>query len=107
MLGGLGKVTWGQHVVALLQHDWAVVCQNVAGSACRHAQAPVRTDGEAALPFWQVCLEVALELVRGLVVDALTLEGAIVPCAPQAPALGVPVHTLQLILIVTIAHKPI
>ena len=90
MLAGLGddtcwgraRFTWGQHVVALLQHDRAVVCQNVAGCTCRHAQAPVRTDGEAALPLWQVCLEVALELIGGLVVDALTLQDAIVPCAP-------------------------
>ena len=92
------QVTWGQHVVALLQHDRAVVCQNVAGCTCRHAQASVRTDAEAALPFRQVCFEVALELVRRLVVDALTLQGAIVPSAPQAATLGIPVHTLHVFL---------
>lgn len=88
-------MTWWQHVIALLQHDRAMVCQNMAGCTCRHAQAPVCTDGEAALPLWQVCLEVALELIGGLVIDALTLEDAIVPCAPQAAPLGVPVHTLH------------
>ena len=72
-----------------------MVCHDVAGSTRRHAQASVRADGEAAVPLWQVCFEVALELVGGLVVDALPLQNATVPCAPQAAALGVPVHTLQ------------
>ena len=100
-------MTWGQYVVALLQHDGPVVCQNVAGSTSRHAQASVRTNGEAAFPFWQVCLEVALELVGGLVVDALPLEGAGLPSAPEATALGVPVHTLHIVLAVRAACKPI
>lgn len=103
---GLSEVTWGQHVVALLQHDGAVICQNVAGSTGRHAQAPVCADGEAALPFWQVCLEVALELVRGLVVDALPLEGASVPSAPEATTLDVPVHPLHMVPAVRAAFKP-
>lgn len=88
-------MTWWQGVVALVQHDRAVVCHDMAGSARRHGQAPVRTDGEAALPLRQVGLEVALELIRGLVVDALTLQSAAIPSAPQAATLGVPVHTLH------------
>ena len=40
------------------------------------------TDGEGTLPLWQVGLEVALELVAGLIVSALPLQGAILPSAP-------------------------
>ena len=72
-----------------------MVCHDVGSSPGWHAQAPVGTDGEAALPLWQVCLEVALELVGGLVVDALPFERAILPGTPQASPLGVPVHSLQ------------
>ena len=84
-----------------------MVCHDVAGSTCWHAQAPVCTDAEAALPFWQVCLEVALEVVGGLVVDALPFESAHVPCAPQAPTLGVPVHTLHVNPVMSIAQQPL
>jgi len=88
-------VTWWQGVIALMHDDRAMVCHDVGSSPCRHAQSPVGTDGEAALPLWQVCLEVALELVGGLIVGALPLQDAILPCAPQAASLCVPVHSLH------------
>ena len=88
-------LTWWQGVISLLHDDRAVVCHDVGSSPGGHAQAPVGTDGEAALPLWQVCLEVALELVGGLVIDALPFERAILPGTPQASPLGVPVHSLQ------------
>ena len=88
-------LTWRQSVVALLHHDRAMICHEICCSHCRHAQAPVSTDGESALPFWQISLEVAFELIGGLVIDALPLQGALLPNAPQATPLGVPVHPLH------------
>ena len=72
-----------------------MVCHDMGSSACWHAQAPMCTDCEAALPFWQICLEVAREAVGGLVVDALPLQNAALPGAPEATPLGVPVHSLS------------
>jgi len=88
-------VTWWQGIVALMHDDGAMVCHDVGSSPCWHAQGPVGTDGEAALPLWQVCLEVALELVGWLIVGALPLQNAILPSAPQAASLCVPVHSLH------------
>ncbi len=75
-------LTCRQSVVALLHHDRAMVCHDVGSSTCWQAQAPVGADCEAALPFRQICLEVALELVGGLIIGALPFQGAILPCAP-------------------------
>ena len=72
-----------------------MVGHDMRSSACRHAQAPVSTDGEATLPFRQVGLEVALELIGGLVIDALPFQGATLPGAPQATSLCVPVNSLN------------
>ena len=86
--------TWWQGVIAFLLHDRTMVSQNVGSSPSRHAQGSVCTYGEATFPLLQVGLEVALELVAGLIVSALPLQGAILPGAPQAAPSCVPVHSL-------------